>query len=114
MWPIAPRRRRAVSPPFFNSYDSLDLYPGYPSYDAIASVYPYNYGLGYGLGSNKYTSTTEHIEMATRNHFTAQKDYEKAKEKFEEAEKKMKECEAKMKQAEEILQQAKSAANYAS
>jgi hypothetical protein len=114
MWPIIPRRRRAGSPSFFNNYDSPDLYSGYPSYDGVPPVYPYNYGMGYGMVPNKYTSGTEYIEMATRSHFAAQKDYEKAKEKFDEAEKKLKECEAKMKQAEEALQHAKCSVSYAS
>jgi hypothetical protein len=111
MWPIC-RRRRAVSPPFYNSYDSLDLYRSYPSYDATTSPYPYSYGLGYGLGINEYIPATQSIELATRQHVTAQKEFEKAKEKFEEAEKKMKECEAKMKQADDLLRAAKCAAMY--
>jgi hypothetical protein len=111
MWPVA-RRRRAVSPPFYNSYDSLDLYRNYPTYDAISPSYSYNYGLGLNaLGLTDYVGPTKAIEMATRAHVMAQKDFEKAKEKYEEAKKKMDELEEKMKQAEEMLQAAKWSAN---
>jgi hypothetical protein len=82
MWPVA-RRRRAVSPPFYNSYDSLDLYRNYPTYDAISPSYSYNYGLGLNaLGLTDYVGPTKAIEMATRAHVMAQKDFEKAKEKY--------------------------------
>jgi hypothetical protein len=113
MWPIA-RRRRGVSPPFYNSYDSLDLYRNYPGFDATPPSYPYSYRLAYGLGLNEYMPATQSVELATRQHVTAQKEFEKAKEKFEEAEKVLKECETKMKQADELLRAAKCAAMYSS
>jgi hypothetical protein len=114
MWPVA-RRRRAVSPPFYNSYDSLDFYRNYPSYDAISPAYSYNYGLGFNaLGMPDYVPPTKAIENATRAHVTAQKEFEKAKEKYEEAKKKMNELEEKMKAAEEMLRAAKYSAMYGS
>lgn len=109
------RRRRAVSPPFYNSYDALDLYRNYPAYDALSPAYGYNYPLQYNmlaLGEH-VTTPTQAIEVATRQHVDAQKEHEKAKEKYEEAKKKMEECEQKMKQAEELLQATKCTAMYA-
>jgi hypothetical protein len=113
MWPITNRRRRAVSPPFYNSFDSLDLYRNYPSYDAIPPAYGYNYGV-YGMGLSEYVPPTQGIENATRAHVAAQKEFEKAKEKYDEAKKKMDECEQRMKQAEEVLRATKCAALYTS
>jgi hypothetical protein len=101
-----PRRRRAVSPAFYPSCDSLDLFRNYPTYDTIPPVYGYNYGLGYNT-LNGELPVTKAIEMAARAHTLAQKEFEKAKEKFEEAKKKMEELEEKVKQAEEMLQVSK-------
>jgi hypothetical protein len=93
-----PRRRRAVSPAYYPSCDTLDLFRNYPSYNAILPSYGYNFGLGYGsIGQD----------------MPAQKELEKAKEKFEEAKKAMEEMEEKVKQAEEMLQAAKWSSLYA-
>jgi hypothetical protein len=111
MWPggAVARRRRAVSPPFFNSYDTLDLYRNYPNYDAISPAYAaYNYSLGYdGLGLAPYVTKTQAIEDATRTHMSAKIEFEKAKEEYEKAKKKLDDCEQKMNQAQEMLQRAK-------
>jgi hypothetical protein len=110
------RRRRAVSPPFYNGYDALDIYRNYPAYDALSPAYGYNYPLNYNmlaLGEH-VTSPTQAVEVATRHHVNAQKEHEKAKEKYEEAKKKMEEYEQKMKQAEELLRATKVSAMYAS
>jgi hypothetical protein len=117
MWPVA-RRRRAVSPPYYPNYDNLDLYRTYPTYDALAPSYGHNYPISYNaLGLEAFTAPTtplQAVEVATRAHVTAQKEYEKAKEKHEEAKKKMEDCEQKMKQAEDLLRAAKCSAVYAS
>jgi hypothetical protein len=111
MWPVA-RRRRAVSPACYQSYDALDLYRDYANYDLVSPTYGYNYGIGCGLGLSDYVSPTYAVEVATRSHVMAQKDFDKAKEKYEEAKKKMEDAEQKMKQAEEMLRAAKCAAMY--
>jgi hypothetical protein len=106
------RRRRAVSPAYYPSCDTLDLFRNYTSYDTILPGYGYNFGLGYGsIGQDM--PATKAIEMAARAHTLAQKELEKAKEKFEEAKKAMEEMEEKVKQAEEMLQAAKWSSLYA-
>ncbi|KAH5131621.1 hypothetical protein HBH70_170020 [Parastagonospora nodorum] len=117
MWPVA-RRRRAVSPPLYPSYDNLDPYHNYPSYDSLSqhAAYGYNYPVAYNsLGIEAFSTskpTLHAIEAATRVHVTAQKEHEKAKENFEEAKKKMEECEQKVKQAEDMLRVAKCSIVY--
>lgn len=111
MWPggAVARRRRPVSPSFYNSFDALDLYRNYPSYDTISPAYAaYNYGLGYdGLGLAPYVTHTQAIENLTQSHISAKMELEKAKEEYEKAKKKMDECEQKVKQAQDLLQAAK-------
>lgn len=115
MWQLANRRRRAVSPSYYNNYD-LDYYRSYAAVDALTPAYGYsNLGLPYGsLGLGDYITPTTGVEQATRLHASAQVDLEKAKEKYEEAKKKMEECEKKLKQADEVLRVAKCTALYAS
>jgi hypothetical protein len=114
MWAPVRRNRRAVSPPYYPTYDALDLYRPY-NYDAITPAYYNGYGLGaYGLGLGDFVpSGTNPVEHATRMHAGAQGEMEKAQEKFEEAKKKLEECEKKVKQAEEMLRVAKIQAAYA-
>jgi hypothetical protein len=118
MWPggAVARRRRPVSPSFYNSFDALDLYRNYPSYDTISPAYAaYNYGLGYeGLGLAPYVTHTQAIENLTQSHISAKVELEKAKvelekakEEYEKAKKKMDECEQKVKQTQDLLQAAK-------
>jgi hypothetical protein len=109
------RRRRAVSPPFYNSYDALDIYQNYPAYNALPPTYGYNYPLNYNmLALGEHVNTpTQAVEVATRQHVNAQREHEKAKEMYEEAKKRMEECEQKMKQAEELLRATKLSAIYA-
>lgn len=108
MWPVV-RRRRAPSPPFFGSYDPLDLCRNFPTYDPLTSPYGYGYNNTYGpgLGPSECMPPAKTVELAIRAHFSAQQEYEKAKEKYEEAKKKMDEAESKMKQMEEMLNSAK-------
>lgn len=115
MWPVV-RRRRAPSPPFFNSYDALDLCRNFPTIDPIQPTFKYGYNNTYPLGllPGECMTPAKAVEIAIRQHFSAQKDYEKAKEKYEEAKKTMEELETKMKQAEEMLNAARCSLMYGS
>lgn len=116
MWPVV-RRRRAPSPPFFNSYDALNLCRSFPTLNPIQPTYSYgSYNNTYPLSllPGECMTPAKAVEISIRQHFSAQKDYEKAKEKFEEAKKKMEEAESKMKQAEEMLNAAKCSLMYTS
>jgi hypothetical protein len=96
------RRRRAVSPSYYNSYNALAGY-GLPYTDWRSGSPPYGYPRGYGLE----IEIPNTVETATRAHAAAQAECEKLKEKYEEAKKKFEESEKKMKAAEDALRVAK-------